>query len=354
MKNKLLIICRKQFGYHTDTYYYCKYLAETFDITYLCWDYKWPYRKINNVRVKYISREGGILRRYFRFLFQAVLEVNAEYNFCFLKYFPACSALKLAHWKTRYIFDVRTGYVGSSELMRVAHDNFLWLESLMFKNITVISECLARRLRLSAGRSHILPLGSEVISETSKHFVDMRLLYVGTLENRNIEDTVIGFHQFYNRHSSHVKMSYDIIGSGPRREEDKLRKIIQEMGLQELIHVRGYVPHDRIQGYFDRNNIGISFIPMTDFFDCQPPTKTFEYALSGMVVIATATSENKSIINEQSGVLIDDSPGGIYKALEKVYQTRDSYDSEEIRNSCRLFIWDNIVHNNLEAYLKSL
>jgi hypothetical protein len=40
MKKKLLIINKIQFGYHTDTFKYCQYLKDEFDITYICFDAK--------------------------------------------------------------------------------------------------------------------------------------------------------------------------------------------------------------------------------------------------------------------------------------------------------------------------
>lgn len=67
MKN-LVIISQSQFGYHTDTYYYCKYLKEEYTITYLCWDHSLPKIEMDGVRVVYVNREGNALVRTLRFL----------------------------------------------------------------------------------------------------------------------------------------------------------------------------------------------------------------------------------------------------------------------------------------------
>lgn len=41
---------------------------------------------------------------------------------------------------------------------------------------------------------------------------------------------------------------------------------------------------------------------MTEYYDSQPPTKTFEYALSGLYVLATKTRENEKVITNDNGV----------------------------------------------------
>lgn len=44
------------------------------------------------------------------------------------------------------------------------------------------------------------------------------------------------------------------------------------------------------------------YVPITDYYEYQPPTKTFEYVLSGLLCLATATSSNKEVITEEKVV----------------------------------------------------
>ena len=67
---KLLIIAQHQFGYHSDTYYYCKHLDRRFRISYICWDYGQKKLHLEGVRVVYISRQGNLLTRNLRFIHQ--------------------------------------------------------------------------------------------------------------------------------------------------------------------------------------------------------------------------------------------------------------------------------------------
>ena len=98
----------------------------------------------------------------------------------------------------------------------------LWIEMKFFKYKTVISEGLAKKLQLNSN-IYILPLGADIISSTRKTFDEMNLLYVGTLYNRKIEDTLVGFANFYQVYKNKIKMRYTIIGKGKDNEEQKYK-----------------------------------------------------------------------------------------------------------------------------------
>lgn len=352
-RKKILIVNRKQFGYHIDTYYYSKYLSGEYDITYICWDYKEPRIDIEGVSVKYISREGLSIIRYLRFLWGVILEVNNDYDIYFLKYYFGCFLLKIIFPRKKYIFDVRTGSINKNRYKRTIADKILKFESLFFENITVISASLARKFAFGK-KAHVLPLGSDPIVNNDKNFKSINLLYVGTLQNRHIENTVFGFARFYKEYCSGIDIDYKIIGSGYQGEEEELRKLIREKGLEEIIEVLGEVRHDELIPYFLSQNVGISYIPITDYFDCQPPTKTFEYALAGMPIIATATIENKIVINEFNGVLIRDTPDSFYEGLVKIMQNLENYESKKIRKSFEAYRWSNITTKNLKIFLEGI
>ena len=352
-KKRILIITRNQFGHHVDGYYYCKYLRDRFDITYLCWDYGLPRVAMQGVNVKYIPRCGARVRRYAQFLRAAISEARENYDVCFLKYFAGCSLLRLCNPGGTCVFDVRTGDISENYFVRHVADWILRFESRCFRNITVISESLARKLGFPNNKTYVLPLGADIISDRDKSLDELRLLYVGTLENRNIDETVRGFERFYREFGNKVKMEYKIIGAGYRQEEKLLSDMVKEMGLEGVVQVLGYIPHDELHSYFDSQNIGISYIPITEYFDCQPPTKTFEYILSGMPVIATATSENKKVIDAGNGVVIQDNALDFYEGLKTILGRKEEYNSSQIRESCKQYTWESIV-KNLGVYLEQV
>lgn len=350
-RTKLLILNRTQFGYHIDTYYYCKYLCDDFCITYLGWDYEQPYLKVAGVNVIYISRKYNKVKRYINFIKACISECRKDYDIVFIEYFPFCQFIKLFVPNNNYVVDIRTGALTSNRLVRMFKNIYFKWEANNFKNITVISSSLARKLGLNISKTQIIPLGADIISNNNKSYKEMKLLYVGTFHFRNLEDTILGVAKFYRENRHQIKMNYIIIGYGYHQEEKMYASLIKKEGLEDIISVVGHVPHDKLKPYFDKQNIGVSFIPITPYFDCQPPTKTFEYLLSGMPVIATATHENALVVNDENGVLIKDTADSFCKGLEKLANNRVMYNSEKIRTTRKQSTWENIIHNKLKDYL---
>jgi len=105
-----------------------------------------------------------------------------------------------------------------------------------------------------------------------------------------------------------------------------------------------------------KHNVGVSYVPITPYFDVQPPTKTFEYLLAGMPVIATRTKENEKVINEYNGVLIDDTPEDFRNGLALLYEriSANKFTSSRIIESSESYTWERIVRNNFKLYIESL
>jgi hypothetical protein len=349
-KKKLLILCQSQWGYHIDTYKYGTYLKNDYEITYLGWDYEKKTMAAEGVNVKYISRNGGLFLRNLRYLYHSINEIKKESpRVCFIKYFRGCSILKLINWKQLFVFDIRTGAVGKNRLKRAIYDFVMLFESKLFTNITIISESLAKRMKIEK-KVYILPLGSDGISKTKKNFNELKLIYIGTLNGRDIAKTVEGFAIYLQQYNQNINVSYTIVGDG--NDMKKIQQYVRSKKLEKNIHIVGHIPFNELESTMDIHNIGVSFVPCTDYFDCQPVTKTFDYLLSGMSVIATNTSENKKTINYFNGICIEDNPESFSKGINQIYKNRDRYDSEKIRSDAKKNDWKYIT-NDLKKYFNT-
>jgi glycosyltransferase involved in cell wall biosynthesis len=349
---RLLILNRTQFGYHLDTYYYCKWAHADFQITYHGFDVGQPRLDLNGVEVHYVPRSGNLVRRYLRFLRSCLAECGKNYDVIFVTYFPGCSLLRLFHPWHRFVLDIRTGSVASNSWTRWRQDSLLRLERLGFRHVTIISASLARKLGLT--QVHLLPLGADPVETPPKDFSALHLLYVGTFSGRRLEDTLTGFYRFYRETGHAVRMTYDVIGDGPNGERDRLRTWVTKHGLAHVISLPGFIHHRELTRYYEKCNIGVSYVPINRLYDCQPPTKTFEYLLGGLPVIATKTSENAAVITDRNGLLINDTPTAFYEALKTLARTRDLYSSERIRTEALKYSWEGIVRSNLVPYLDSV
>ena len=102
-------------------------------------------------------------------------------------------------------------------------------------------------------------------------------------------------------------------------------------------------------------NLGVAYVPMTPYYECQPSTKIYEYVLSGMYCIATNTYENRILIEPVNGLICDDNAESFCEALEQYHKMdRSGFNSAEIRKSMEKYEWSNIVNNQLFAIMQKL
>ncbi len=353
-REELVILNRVQFGYHLDTYYYAKFASRRLRITYVGFDTGSPKLHVDGVAVKYVGYEGRKSLRYLRLLAAFARETRRCRGIVFVNYFPGCSLLRCFGSAARMIMDIRTGSVHPNLLVRRWENRLMRWESRLFRNVSVISQGLAERLHLRPHRVHFLPLGAEHTAVEAKRFDRLDLLYVGTLDGRRIEDTVVGFERFVRDRGGQISLTYTIVGGSRNGRLEQLRRMVRLKGLDGIVHLPGYVHRTQLQDILARCNVGVAYVPINDMYDCQPVTKTFEYLFAGMPVIATATTENRKVIDRPHGVLIEDTPEGFYGGLKEVCARRDEFDSEKIRFCRPESSWHRIVGLNFVPYVQRI
>lgn len=340
MKN-ILFINREQFGTLTDSIKYCEHLNKQYQIEYLCFDKGNTKINIPNIRVTYIPYKGPFLLRGLTFIIASILKCIFFQGFIYIIYFPKCSIIrKVLSWKKMHI-DIRTLSVFKEEEKRKIQNAEITKTVNLFKSASFISEGVRKQIAPSQNiKTYILPLGADIISYQDKKFDDLRLLYIGTLNNRDILQTVIGVGEFIKNNDG-FSITYDIIGDGD--EFYMINEYIKNHMLNNYIHLHGKLPYSKLKPFLDKCNIGISYIPITDYYEHQPPTKTYEYILSGLYCIATDTFSNRLIINEINGILIKDNADDFAKSLSSIRKIRTELNSGTIRNTLLEQQWKYII-----------
>ena len=187
-----------------------------------------------------------------------------------------------------------------------------------------------------------------------KEYDDLRLFYVGTLKQRDINKTIEGLILF-NKKYPEVKFYYDIVGFGMPQEEELVKSLIKDNNLDDKIEFHGRINYEELVPFFEKANLGVAYVPMTPYYDCQPSTKIYEYVLSGMYCIATNTYENRILIEPINGIICDDNAESFCEALERYYKMdKTSFDSAEIRKSMAKYEWSNVVNGQLFAIMQKL
>lgn len=352
-KNKLLIIDKHHFGTLTDSYKWCEYLRHEFDITLICFDTGNPKIIMDHVNIKYVNYSGSALIRGIRFLLISLFNIMFFNGKILVVYFEKCNILKKFFPKKRMLLDIRTLSVNVNASIRQAYDTKLINTCTKYDLITVISKGIKDKINLPNKNIQILPLGADCISHESKNYNTIKLLYVGTLTGRNIGKTITGLSTYIHNYND-TSIHYDIIGDGNNHELDQCIELASKLNIDKFITFHGRLPYQQLTPFFDKCNVGVSFIPITDYFNEQPPTKTYEYALSGLYTIATKTNANSRIINDSNGFLITDTPEDFTCALEYIRQNKNNIDETTIRDSLKKHSWENIVNNHLKPILANL
>lgn len=354
-KKNVLFINPVQLGYRAGYLHYSKYLARDKDIEvdFLCLDQGFSKFKVANVNVSYLKISENKVLRYLQWLIQVFRKIKIHSNkdtVIFMVYFKFCFIFPLLFPRKKIILDIRTGSILSNPILNRIQNKIFKLTSLCFKSTTILSLDLLKYLSLKESRCSYLPLGAEVLSKKGKTFEKFKLIYVGAFDGRRVHETVEGIYLFLQKHTS-VKLTYDVFGFGSSQEIQKFLLEIEKFNLEKVVKFHGRKTHDELEYYFNNCNIGVSYIPITKYFNFQPPTKTFEYVLSGLACVATSTHENKKLINSTNGVLCDDNPASFAHALEVMLNKTHNLNSYSIRSSLKDHSWENIVTSYLEPIL---
>lgn len=269
--------------------------------------------------------------------------LNKSNSINIVTYFTGCSFLLL--FVKNIVLDVRTMSVSSNPFFRLLSDLVLSFEAFFFSNVSVLSEGMKSKFAFRNNIT-IIPLGGPKFDFVNKPSEKMSVLYVGTLSGRNILSTVMAFHKFTIQNTKR-RDSFDIIARGDKYQEGLILDYINKHALHDCVKFHGEVNFPELTKYYLAANVGLSYIPITPYYNDQPPTKTFEYLLAGMYVIATATSENCRVINSENGCLIGDDIEDVAKAFTSSAAVIPNINNLKIHKDSQGYSWDAIVDDNL-------
>jgi glycosyltransferase involved in cell wall biosynthesis len=353
--NTVILASPNQYGYFTIYYNYAKYLSREFKVIYICFDQgEIKFKEQENIRVVYVESGRNKIIRILKY-FKAIIRIFRKNSSSklILKYYFFSSLLNLFIPRNDLILDIRTGYTSVVRFKTFFFNSIIRIEAFPFKRIITLSESLREKLMLQIKKTIIIPLGADQIVFQPKTFDKLILLYIGTLTSRNISQTVEGLSLFLKNIRKNIDIKYHIVGGGKPFEVKKLNDTINHFNLQRIVQYEGPVYGENLKRFFTNCNIGVSYIPMIKDYDCQPATKTIEYLMAGMPVIATETYENKKIISDYNGILIRDDPQSFAEGLNKIISIKDKFSYEEITNSVKEYSFEHIIESKLKPLLFS-
>jgi glycosyltransferase involved in cell wall biosynthesis len=309
--------------------------------------------ELEGVNVHYVSFEGNRIIRILRFLHQCIkIGTQIKPDVLFVVEFNLCQVIALAITAPLKVLDIRTGSLSPNAAKRKLENTYIKTQSLFFDRIIVLSQSLQEKMNLKTKNLIVLPLGAEEFYKGRHTFKSLELLYVGTLRKRNLHQTIEGLGIFLQKRPEYLfNIKYTIIAFGSDKEKSQLFEAITKYKLQNNVLFEGLKNYDELPPFFEKCNVGVAYTPVTDFFNCQPVTKIYEYAISGLYTIATNTLENQRTITDKNGILCNDTPESFAEAIEKVYYNLEHIQESEIRKSLIHHRWNILVKNVLEPFL---
>jgi len=289
----------------------------------------------------------------FYFLISKHLKKN-RYDLIFIHLERFCFLLPIFSPNQNYALQLFTAAISHSKLKNMINNLEQKFHIMFFHKIIIGTSWMSEKFKLGKKQVICPKWGHVRISSVPKCFDAIRLLYVGTLTNRRIHETAQGLSIFLKNNQVDVNVSYDIIGTGNDESIAELKRSIKQYGLSEIVTLHGFLSDAELAGFFDTCNVGIAYIPITDYYNNVVATKLIEYHLSGMVAIATETNENIKTVSSNNGVLINDNPLSFADGLLKVYENLKNWSSEKIFKESEVMTTEYLVKTETVLALKSL
>jgi glycosyltransferase involved in cell wall biosynthesis len=258
-----------------------------------------------------------------------------------VRYYKFCSILGMLINRKSAI-DIRSGSIRPSHIARKFDNLLIRAEARAFDRTTIVSHSLAKLLGIADAAE--LPLGAPsqflAIPRTKKiETSGLRFVYVGTLRQRELHVFASAFAGFVLEQG--LDWQFDLYGYGSTADIDAIEQIGNRCG---FVKFRGYLSRADLPNILAGADVGVSYVPLTPYFDHQPPTKTFEYVMAGLPTIATRTCANQDIMTSEFGWLCDDTESGIKDALKNVLV---SYPEKPFnRTAFRERTWEAIFRRN--------
>ncbi|HUQ64678.1 MAG TPA: glycosyltransferase [Flavitalea sp.] len=362
---KILLVTTNQFGYLVDYHRYYTYLKKKgHDVKYVCLDSRRERIEGNNPDIIYVPRVKNKVSKHYRFM-KSIVETEKKYNFdrIMIHVFPLVSLLSLFIDKNKIFLDIRTLSIHRKQYKRSFFDFLIRVASRVYTNTSSITDVAAKQLGLRHYK--LLPLGGAYFgnqqngmpeNDVYNHIFEngyFIIIYVGTLYKRRIIECVQGFHAYMNKHPG-TKARFVIIGTSIKNELNEINAYIAHHSLQKMVFTLGYIPQARLSYFFNHSDCGIAYTPLTMPYPLQPTTKTYEYLVNGIPVIATATLDNIQMVENSKvpcGVIIKDNSEDIESAVGKILENSHLYNKADIAHEFNRFEWDNLFDVYLDDAL---
>jgi glycosyltransferase involved in cell wall biosynthesis len=179
------------------------------------------------------------------------------------------------------------------------------------------------------------------------------LIYCGIISYHRKIDLLIKAFKKVSTNNKDVKLL--MVGAGVSLLD--MQNLSKQLNIEDRIIFTGSVPYVEVRDYIGMADIGLSFIPINNNYNYNPPLKTFEYLACGLPTVATKTESNCKIIRDGlSGILVNDAPSDFADAICKLLADKrmQNFLSRNSRKSILKYDFNQITHKSFLPLYKVL
>ncbi len=107
----------------------------------------------------------------------------------------------------------------------------------------------------------------------------LKLVYITSIDLQRGIQTVIKALEFVNEKD--IPVSLSIIGSGPKKVLNKLKRLAADHEVSDRLEWIGFVPHHKLPEILNKYDIGLCILPDLKAYEVASPVKLLEYLATG-------------------------------------------------------------------------
>ena len=273
-------------------------------------------------------------------------------------YFSILKLFTFFHAKSIYhilSYPVATSYARSLKRMLIAAAQCLFMDKIVVqsaelkRNWVGLSK-LEKAIVIPVGfnKHEFYPLDHEQKLKTRSD-LGLRpgqpvLVYSGAIAHHRKIDNLVTALKIVRELHNDVKLL--MIGAGDALTD--IQDLASQLDLQDSLMFTGRVPYTEVNRLISAADVGLSYIPVNNNYNFNPPLKTFEYLACGLPTIATRTESNASIIQDGiSGILVNDSPADLAASINRLLADKElqNHLSRNARSSVLKYDFNYIARN---------
>jgi glycosyltransferase involved in cell wall biosynthesis len=172
-----------------------------------------------------------------------------------------------------------------------------------------------------------VPMGVDTETLLSNSIVKQRLdgwkgipliAYLGTLDRMRSLDRVVDALAIVRKTNPQARLLF-IGDSTTRGDAEELQAYADRIGLNEAVHITGWLPTNQAWALLTGADAAISFVPRSEIFDVSSPTKLLEYLALGIPCVGNDNPDQAQVLSlSGAGWLTDSTPEALAQALSEI------------------------------------